>query len=149
MLYPWQLLCKKLFYKCKTSVCSESFSLKYFYWALDILKSKSTHSPLSSSRRLPRGRYSATSDVKRAFSSHFIREQIKVLQLLLSWGEERNERSERLCLFFLQHTLQNKRADGRLIRKDVITPPIDGIVTKPENSRVMPGIKGRTEAAST
>jgi len=74
MLYPWQLLCKKLFYKCKTSVCSKSFSLKYFYWALDILKSESTHSPLSSPCKLPRARYNATSDVKRVFSSHFIRE---------------------------------------------------------------------------
>lgn len=44
---------RKPFYKCKTSVCSMSFSLKYFYGVLDILKSKGTHSPLSSFRRLP------------------------------------------------------------------------------------------------
>lgn len=83
MLYPWQLLCEKPFYKCKTSVCSKSFSLKYFYGALDILKSKGTRSPLSSSRKLPRARYNTTSDVKGVFSSHFIRERIEVLQLLL------------------------------------------------------------------
>lgn len=77
MLYPWQLLCEKPFSKCKTSVCSKSFSLKYFYGLLDTLKSKGTHSPLSSSRKLPRARYNTTSDVKRPFSSHFISEQIK------------------------------------------------------------------------
>jgi len=83
MLYPWQLLCEKQFYKCKTSVCSKSFSLKYLYGVLDILKLKGTHSPLSSSRELPRARHNTTSDVERVFSSHFIRERIKVLQLLL------------------------------------------------------------------
>lgn len=74
MLYPWQLLCEKPFYKCKTSVCSKSFYLKHFYRVLDILKSKGTHSPLSSFHKLPRASYN-TSDVKRVFSSHFIRKQ--------------------------------------------------------------------------
>lgn len=33
---------RKPFYKCKTSVCSMSFSLKYFYGVLDTFKSKGT-----------------------------------------------------------------------------------------------------------
>lgn len=37
-----------------------------------------------------------------------------------------------LLFFFLQHALQNQRADARLIGKDVINPLIDGVAAKPE-----------------
>lgn len=94
-----------------------------------------TASPLSSSGRLPRGRRSATSDVQRAFSSHFIREAHKSFTTVVVLGGKKEMKEGHIfafLFFFLQHTLQNQRADARLIGKDVKIPLIDGVAAKPE-----------------
>lgn len=73
-----------------------------FWIALNL---RAWHSPLSSSRKLPRARYNTTSDVKRIFSSHFIRKQVKVLQLLLCFLLGRKKKRA-FFLFSLGHSAE-------------------------------------------
>lgn len=79
--------------------------------------------------------HNTTSDVKRVFSSHFITEQIKVLQLSLRWGKKSGQ-------FFLSSLVHSAELMGRykiIMKGHYFFLSIGGIALKTKNSRIMLG----------